>query len=217
MTELLPYKTTLLEADSVDFEQLATTVRQGALVCFPTDTVYGVACHPHSLVGIERLYEAKQRPTSKPLPLLLSDWEMISQVTNQPISPQLEQVLQQFWPGGLTIIVNKHPDLPAELSPNDGIAIRIPDHPVARDFIRACGGVLATSSANRSGEPSTTTAQDAFEALNGRVHIVINGGEVSVGIASTIIDCRTAPAKLVRVGAISPEQISILEDDSWQA
>jgi len=216
MTELLPLNTRRIKPTENDLTTLALQISAGELVAFPTDTVYGIGCHPFSEVGINRLYEAKQRPRSKALPLLLSDWAMFSQVTTQPISPKMVALLQKFWPGGLTIIVEKHPDLPAILSPNNGIAVRIPNHEIARNLIRACGGILATSSANLSGQDPANTADEAFDALNGRVHTILNGETIIGGVASTILDCRTTPVNIVREGAIPRKQLSILEDNSWQ-
>jgi L-threonylcarbamoyladenylate synthase len=180
----------------------ATLLRQGHLVVFPTDTLYGVGCHAFNAEAIERLYAIKERPTEKGIPILLADGDDLDKVAVE-LPAIARALIAQFWPGPLTLIVPKRPSLPANLSPNDGIAVRVPAHRVARQLIRAAGGAVATSSANISGAEPARDGAEAYEALVGRVAAVIDGGPVHYGLSSTIIDCTVSPPGLIRPGPIS--------------
>ena len=186
--------------------ETAVYLQQGHLVVFPTDTVYGIGADAFNEMAITRLYAAKQRPSAKGIPILLADLADIWRVTTT-IPPLAEQYMQQFWPGPLTLIVPKHPNLPANISDNDGIAVRIPNCAVARAVIRAAGGAVATSSANLSGQPPAQTTQAAMEQLAGWVTAVLDDGPSPGGIASTIIDCTGTTPRLARQGPIHLEQL----------
>ena len=190
----------------------AELLRQGELGVFPTDTVYGVGTNAYHPDGIKRLYEAKDRPANKGIPLLIADWEQLAQVSDQPIPEWLQAILRRHWPGALTIIVTRHPDLPDELSPNNAIAVRLPNCEPTRQLIRAVGHPLATSSANRSAEPPTTTATMAQDTLGGRVSIILDGGPTPGSIPSTILDCTLFPPVVVREGLISGEILFNLQE-----
>lgn len=186
----------------------AVALQQGHLVIIPTDTVYGIGADAFNPTAIDRLYEAKQRPTVKAIPILLADMTDIWRVTTA-IPPLAEHYMQQFWPGPLTLIVPKHPDLPANISDNDNIAVRIPDCEAARAVIRAAGGTVATTSANLSGQPPAQTAQAAIAYLGQWVTAVLDNGPSPGGIASTIIDCTGSHPQLVRSGPIPPEKLAL--------
>lgn len=201
--------TQLLDANHPQaIRETAVFLQQGHLVVFPTDTVYGIGAVAFNSAAIARLYEAKQRPSTKAIPILLADMADIWRVTTA-IPAIAESYIQQFWPGPLTLIVPKHPDLPANISDNDGIAVRIPSCEVARAVIRAAGGAVATSSANLSGQPPAQTAQEALRQLEGWVTAVLDNGPSPHSIASTIIDCTGDSPKLVRQGPIRPEQLAL--------
>lgn len=195
-------------------KQSAELLCKGELVAFPTDTVYGVGTNAYHRGGIRRLYEAKGRPATKGIPILIADWEQLAQVTAQPIATWLQKILQRHWPGALTIIVSRHPDLPSELSPNNDIAVRLPNCEATRQLIRAVGQPLATSSANRSAEPPATTADMAQDALNGRVAIILDGGATPGAIPSTILDCTLFPPVILREGMISAETLLNLQEQA---
>lgn len=188
--------------------EMAAYLKQGQLVIFPTDTVYGIGADAFNEVAIARLYEAKQRPSEKAIPILLADMSDIWRVT-QTLPAIAETYIQQFWPGPLTLIVPKHPDLPPNISHNEGVAVRIPACEVARSVIRAAGGAVATSSANRSGQPPAQTAAQAMSQLKEWVAAVLDDGPSPHSIASTILDCMGATPKLVRQGPIQPEQLAL--------
>lgn len=173
----------------------------GGLVAFPTDTVYGLAAGVYDRAGIDRLYEAKARSASKAIAVLLGDLEQLSLLT-PGLSPAAQRLAARFWPGALTLVVAKHPDLPENLSPLPTVGIRMPDHDFARALMRQTGP-LATSSANISGETNTLIAQQVLEQLDGRVELIIDGGPVQGGVPSTVVDCTQDPPSILREGALA--------------
>jgi L-threonylcarbamoyladenylate synthase len=202
--------TDILQADAPGaIGQAAKLLKEGHVVAFPTDTLYGVGVDPFNSAAIQKLYEVKERAAEKGIPILLADLADLEKVTWH-ISDYAQSLIEQFWPGPLTIIVPKRSELPANISPNTGIAVRIPDHIVSRAFIRAAGGVVATSSANRSGEAPARNAAEAFEAMNGKIAAVLDGGEVRHGQASTVLDCMSDPPKVLREGPVTVKNLSRL-------
>ncbi len=151
----------------------------------------------------------KERPFSKAIPVLLATLDDVAQVAVN-VPPVAHELMAQHWPGALTIIVPRRPDLPANLSPNDTIAVRVPDSATARAFIQAAGGAVAATSANRSGEPPAETAAMALAALDGEITAVLDGGADLTGFEkpvrstppSTIIDCTQSPPRILRQGGI---------------
>jgi len=178
---------------------------QGGLVAFPTDTVYGVGASITSTTGIGRLYEAKLRSANKAIAVLIADLEQLDLLT-AGLPPSAQRLARQFWPGALTLVLSKRPELPANLSPLPTVGIRMPDHPFARALIRAAGP-LATSSANVSGDANTRTAQAVMNQLAGRIELVLDGGASGDGVPSTVVDCTQAAPQILRAGAISSEEI----------
>lgn len=205
-------RTRLLSAtDPEAIHETAVLLQQGHLVVFPTDTVYGVGVDAFNDAAIRRLYAVKQRPLHKGIPILLADPDDLGKVAAF-IPPLARQHIAQHWPGPLTIIVPKHFGLPPSISPNDGIALRIPDHPVARALIRAAGGALATSSANLSDQPPALSGQQALAALNGLVSVVLDDGPSPGDHPSTIISYLGDRPVIVREGPI-PAQ-ALLADEA---
>lgn len=184
----------------------AALLQGGHLVVFPTDTVYGLGVHAFHPAAIEQLYRVKERPLDKGIPVLLADLDDLHQVA-QAIPPTAQRLIERFWPGPLTLIVPRHPDLPAIIAPDHTVAVRVPNHPVARSLIRAAGGAVAASSANRSGQPTARNAQEAMDELNGRVAAILDGGPSPGELASTIVDCTEAEPQIVRVGPLSAAEI----------
>ncbi len=184
----------------------ADWLRQGRLVAFPTDTVYGVGVDAFNGLAIEKLYAAKKRPFSKGIPILLADLADLDKVAAS-VSTSARTFIDQFWPGPLTLIVSRHPDLPAIISPNDGIAVRLPACATARALIRAAGGAVAATSANRSGDEPALSGVEAMEKLAGLVTAVLNDGPSPGGISSTIVDCRGSDPIIVREGPISADEL----------
>lgn len=189
--------------------QTAVYLSQGELVVFPTDTVYGVGVDAFNANAILKLYMVKQRPLDKGIPILLADLSDIEKVAATiPAAAQI--AIEAFWPGPLTIIVPKQAHLPACISPNEGVALRIPDHKVARALIRAAGGTLATSSANRSGQPPACTGQIALADLQGSVATVLDDGPTPGNLPSTVINFLTPEPTILREGPITKAQLSQL-------
>jgi len=176
-------------------------LKSGGMVVFPTDTVYGLGALAYSDQAINRLYTAKERSVNKAIAVLIGEIEQLPQVTGA-LSPSAMLLAERFWPGALTLVVEKHPALPALLSPTPTIGVRIPNHEFARNLLRLAGP-LATTSANLSGGANPRTAQEALEQLYGRVELVIDGGEVVGGVPSTVVDCTRAEIVILREGAIS--------------
>ena len=195
MTQLLP-------ATHENITTTAVALQQGDLVVLPTDTVYGVGCDAFNARAIERLFSAKQRPLDKGIPILLADITDLDKVARD-IPDLARQYIAQFWPGPLTLVMPRHPDLPAVLAPDDTIAVRIPDNDVARTLIRIAGGAIAATSANQSGQPPATTAQMALSALDGLVASVLDDGLSPGGQASTVVDCTGATPTILREGPIT--------------
>ncbi len=188
-------KTRLLQADAPGaVEEAAAALARGELVAFPTDTVYGLAAgHDH----LRKLYVAKDRPKDKRIPVLLSD------VTNLEasalVTPAARALAERFWPGPLTLVL---------VAPRRGtLAFRVPDHPVARRLIAASGGGLPVTSANRSGQSASRSAEEVIAQLDGRIALVLDGGRTTGGVASTVVDCTSDQIKVLREGAISVAEI----------
>ncbi|MEA2575781.1 MAG: L-threonylcarbamoyladenylate synthase [Chloroflexia bacterium] len=181
-------------------------IERGGLVAFPTDTVYGLGCDPYNVSAIERLYEAKGRDLSKALPLLLSGAHRVGEVARS--LPETAKVLaEEFWPGALTLVVLKQPKLPEALGGGDTIAVRVPRHDELLAFIETCGGALAVSSANLSGQVDAHDASEAAAYLEDRVDLIVDGGPSPGGVPSSVVDCTLPVPRLLREGAISEEEI----------
>jgi len=186
-------------------------LNRDGMVAYPTDTVYGLGARAFSRMGIEALYIAKGRESTKAIAVLLGDIAQLDQVT-EGLGMTARRLADRFWPGPLTLVVTRHPDLPAELSPLPTVGVRIPDHPFARALLRA-SGPLATTSANLSGGENPLTAQDVLSQLGGSIELVVDGGRTPGGVPSTVIDCTTREPKVLRLGPIPEAALKeILED-----
>ena len=188
-------KTRLLQADAPGaVEEAAAALARGELVAFPTDTVYGLAAgHDH----LQKLYVAKDRPKEKRIPVLLSDATNLE--ASAMVTPAARALAEAFWPGPLTLVL---------VAPRRGtLAFRVPDHPIARRLIAACGGGLPVTSANRSGEGDCRTAKEVEDALGGRIAVILDGGRTAGDKPSTIVDCTTDRLEIRREGMITRAQI----------
>jgi L-threonylcarbamoyladenylate synthase len=178
--------------------------KKGGIVAFPTDTVYGIGAPVRSR-AIEYLFEAKGRPYSKPIGVLMADASGLPQVAAK-ISDHAKKLAQRFWPGPLTLVLPRHPEIAWFLSKNDTIGIRVPDHPVAHALLAAIGP-MAVTSANRSGQENALNADQVMAQLNGWVHLVIDGGQTPGDQPSTVVDMTGEEPKILRVGPISEAEI----------
>jgi L-threonylcarbamoyladenylate synthase len=178
-----------------------TALRSKELVVLPTDTVYGLAAHPDFPEAIERVYVVKERPVEKALPLLVTGAAQAATVCK--VSPVAERLMERFWPGGLTLV------LPTKREPGT-LALRMPDHPVALALIRALGAPLATTSANRSGQPSCTTADAVQTQLPTGYTLLIDAGASPGGRDSTVLDLASSPPRVLRPGAIATADLATI-------
>jgi len=198
----------VLPADSQDaITQAAEILIAGGLVVFPTDTVYGVGSHALDAATVERLYIAKERPRNMAIPVLLASPTDLPLVVRH-VPPVAHLLAEAFWPGALTLVLPRQPALPAVLTAGgDSVAVRVPDHPVARALIAALGAPLAATSANLSGRPSPVTAQEATAQLGGRVALVLDGGPCPGGVPSTVLDLTSEPPRVLRSGPVTEETL----------
>ncbi len=181
------------------------TLKKGGIIVFPTDTLYGLAADFLNPEAIQTLFMAKNRPIEKAIPILIGNCEHIDSLT-PAIDARIETVMKHYWPGALTLVLQKKANLPAELSQTDSIGIRMPDHPFALKLLEHTGP-LATTSANISGAPNPLNAYEVLQQLNGRVDLILDGGSVSFGEASTVIDCTGEEPIVLRSGPISLTKI----------
>ena len=205
-------ETSVIEQSNPQSAKFAQEVLQaGGVIAIPTDTVYGIACLVNKRESIQRLYTIKQRELIKAIPVLIGTLDQTSNITSN--FPTTAYALSQhFWPGALTLVMNKHPDLPFELTSYPTVGIRMPDHDWLRLLMQSCGPLAATS-ANISGQPSLPTAHEVLDELSGRVDLLIDGGICADGIPSTVIDCTLSPVKVLREGGIPEPAIrSVLEN-----
>jgi len=199
-------KTEIITASSRDAIQQALKVLQaGGLVAFPTDTVYGVGALAFDGKAVESIYKAKDRPIEKAIPILIGDAEDITKISSG-VPLMAKKLAERFWPGPLTIVVPKHLSLPDSVSATSTVGVRVPDHIVARSVLRAAGP-MAVTSANLSGQPSPSTAQEVFAQLNGRIALILDGGQTPGGEPSTLVDCTRSKPIVMREGPISFDEI----------
>ncbi len=179
-------------------EAAVAILRAGGIIGVPTDTVYGLAADPFRAGATDRLFQIKRRPRTFELPVLVADVEQaLTLATTVP--PVAERLMARFWPGALTVVLPRRPDLNADLGSDDAtIGLRCPDHPVPLALCRALGPI-ATTSANRHGEPPATTASSLAAALGPAVDVVLDAGECT-GTPSTVVDCTGAEPRLLRDG-----------------
>ena len=180
-------------------------LQRGGIVAFPTDTVYGVGALAFDNAAIESIYIAKDRPLEKAIPILIGDMSDLDKVGIN-IPDMALRLASRFWPGPLTCVVPKQPTLPPAVSATETVAVRIPDHPDALALLRAAGP-MAVTSANISGQPSPTTAQEVYDQLNGRIPLILDGGTTPGGVPSTLVDCTGKEPIILREGPLSMENL----------
>lgn len=201
--------------NDLNYEKLkepAKIIREGGIVIFPTETVYGIGTNGLNKKAIKRLYEVKQRPINKPITLLVSDIEMINKIAKN-ITKLEYDLMNTFFPGPLTIILQKKDIIPDILTANGNtIGIRMPSGKIARKLIKYAGIPIATPSANISGKPSGTNIKDIKKDFEGKVDCFIDNGESKLGIPSTIVKVVNNVPHILRKGSISEEEIKKISD-----
>lgn len=192
------------------YEQAADFIKKGEVVAFPTETVYGLGANGLNGEAVNKIFVAKGRPNDNPLILHIAELIDIEPLTTG-LNANAKALAEHFWPGPLTIIVNKSKIVPDEVSAGlSTVAIRLPGNEYAREFIKACGCPIAAPSANLSGRPSPTNAQDVLEDMNGKVAGILDGGSCGIGLESTIVDTTEDMPTILRPGGISYEQLQEL-------
>ena len=195
------------EEEEKELKYAGEVIKQGGLVAFPTETVYGLGGDALNPKSSEKIYAAKGRPSDNPLIVHISRLEDLWVVAKE-VSKEAEKIAQAFWPGPLTMILPKADCVPFETTGGlNTVAVRFPSHPVAKKLITYGGGFIAAPSANLSGKPSPTLAQYVAEDMQGRIDVIIDGGEVGIGLESTIIDLTVTPPQILRPGYITPKML----------
>ena len=200
-------QTRRLKADEQGILEAAGQIQSGALVAFPTETVYGLGASVYDAAAVQAIFAAKGRPGDNPLiahVLEIRDARELGEWT-----PLAQTLAEAFWPGPLTLIVKRRPQVSSVVSAGlPTIALRAPSHPVARALIAAAGVPIAAPSANRSGRPSPTTADHVMEDLGGIIPLVLDGGPSEVGLESTVVDATSEIPLVLRPGAVTPEMLA---------
>jgi len=205
MTEV--YKTDPLKPDRVIIRKAAEIIKEGGLVAFPTETVYGLGADALNAEAIKKIFKAKRRPLNNPLIVHVADNEHIRKLARK-VPREAEELIERFFPGPLTIVLRKKPIVPDEITANlPTVGIRMPDHKIALSLIEESGTSIAAPSANTAGRPSPTKAQHVLEDLYGKVDLVIDGGETKFGLESTILDLTVKPPQILRPGAVTLEML----------
>lgn len=191
-----------------NIENIGLEVKNGKIVAFPTDTVYGLGAEVSNEDAIRRVYEVKNRPFDSPLIALIGEKSFINELCYVD-NPKIDLLIDKFWPGALTIILEKKPwvsDLVS--SGKNKLGVRMPDNEIAISLIKASGGALATPSANKSGQLSPTSAKHVrSQFLDNEIDYLIDGGKTKKAIESTILDMTSEPPMILRNGAVSKEEI----------
>lgn len=203
--------TEILKATTENLSEVSTKagaiLREGGLVAIPTETVYGLAANALDGEAVKKIFAAKGRPQDNPLIVHIAEFNEIYSLVKE-VPEAAKKLAEKYWPGPLTMIMPKSEIIPDETSGGlSTVAVRCPSHPVAHSVIRAAGVSLAAPSANISGRPSPTNFKYVFEDMNGKIDMIIDGGQSSVGVESTVITLAVNPPKLLRPGGITLNQL----------
>jgi len=194
----------VLKADAPQtLEVSVATLLAGGVIALPTDTVYGIAAALTTPTALQRLYDLKGRRREKPFPVLLSELVSLARVA-EALDDRVAALLDHFWPGALTLVVSARDGLPAEVvGPGQTVGVRVPDHVLARAIAAGVGGALAVTSANRSGATPAQSAAAVVAALGDRLDLLLDGGPLVGGLASTVVAVGVDGPVVLRAGAIS--------------
>ena len=196
--------------DEALYRKAGDIIRTGGLVAFPTETVYGLGGNGLDPAASAKIYAAKGRPSDNPLILHIAELAALKPLVRD-IPEVALRLAEAFWPGPMTLIFNKSTLVPKETTGGlDTVAVRMPSHPAAQRFIRACGVPVSAPSANKSGRPSTTTAQHVREDMDGRIDMILDGGPSEIGLESTIIDVTGSVPLILRPGFIGVARLKAL-------
>ena len=195
------------QIDKEILSEAAALIRQGELVAFPTETVYGLGADALFPEASKKIYAAKGRPSDNPLIIHVADFDALDKIVEE-VPEKARLLADKFWPGPLTMIMRKSDAVPYETTGGmDTVAIRMPDHPLALALIREGGGYIAAPSANTSGRPSPTLAEHVYQDLQGKIAMILDGGPVGIGLESTIVDLSEEVPMILRPGYITREML----------
>lgn len=199
-----------IDEKNIDTELLKEAgeiIKAGGLVAFPTETVYGLGGDALNPMSSKKIYAAKGRPSDNPLIVHIADMKDLELIVDK-VSDEAIKLAEHFWPGPLTMILPKSDKVPMETTGGlDTVAIRMPVHKTAMEFIKAAGGYVAAPSANLSGKPSPTCARYVKQDMDGRIDMIIDGGDAGIGLESTIVDLSVNPPMLLRPGYITIDDL----------
>jgi L-threonylcarbamoyladenylate synthase len=196
----------IISMDHPDSQSIAIDrLMNNGVIAIPTDTVYGIACLAFSTKAIERIFSIKHRDSNKALPILIGSITQLNQIA-QSIGNKTKKLISEFWPGPLTLIVNRKPCLPEQLSPYPTIGVRMPNHTWLIELIKKVGP-LATTSANLSGKSEARNVMEINEVFGKKIDLIIDGGQSSMSLPSTVVDCSGFEMKILREGAIKSATI----------
>ncbi|MEI6101488.1 MAG: L-threonylcarbamoyladenylate synthase [Eubacteriales bacterium] len=194
-------------------QQAAKMIAAGEIVAFPTETVYGLGGDAMDPLAIAKIFEVKGRPSDNPLIVHICEIVQAGLLARE-IPPLARKLMEAFWPGPFTVVLKKKPDVPNIVTGGlDSVAIRMPHNSIARDIIRESGRLVAAPSANLSGKPSPTRAEHVWDDLQGRIPLIIDGGECLVGVESTVCDVQGDVPMILRPGGITAEMIKSVAGD----
>ena len=186
----------------------AGLIKRGWIVAFPTETVYGLGANVFDETAVSRIFEAKRRPPDNPLIAHIGSIDQLDRLAAE-VKPFARALMERFFPGPLTLVLKKTDEVPLIATAGlDTIGVRMPRHPIAHEFLKACGTPVVAPSANLSGRPSPTTWRAVFEDLNGRIDCILQGEATEIGLESTVVDCSGEVPVVLRLGSISLADIS---------
>ena len=196
--------TEILKADLEGLAKAAKTVADGGIICFPTDTLYGLGCDPLNDSAVKRANAAKG-PRTKPMPVLVKD--LPTALKYARFTNRARVLAEAFWPGPLTLVLEAQKIVPTILAPNGRIGVRSPKHPLCLNLLGLCSGALVGTSANLTGNQPATTAQEAFRQIGDKVDLILDGGPVALGVGSTVADLTGPKLMVLREGPVGREQL----------
>ncbi len=206
-------QTQILTPNKVNIKKASIILKNGGLVSFPTETVYGLGANALDKNAILKIFEVKGRPSNNPLIVHISKLEIL--YTLCEVNDGAIALIKKFWPGPLTLVLPKKAIIPKELNGGlDSVAVRMPRNETALSLLNECDFPIAAPSANSSGKPSPTKAMHVYDDLVGRIPLIIDGGNCSVGLESTVIDLTKKPFTILRPGGVTLEQIKEVFPDT---
>ena len=202
----------ILKTDTPDslqtaIKEAAKVILSGGVVALPTESFYGLAVHAMDEKGIERLFAVKRRREDNPVLILIASKESLGSYVAK-VPNRAQKLMERFWPGGLTLVLFADPILPQSLTAGTGkIGVRLSSHPVPGELARAVGAPITGTSANRSGQPGCSTAEEVMEAVGKDIDLILDGGKTPGGKGSTVLDVTVDPPVVVRDGIVSRDDL----------